>query len=248
MGVPVSGLLGGALAPELPVYGSSLGPVGVEATARFCQEAGITAVKVRLGFGTERDMQNLATVRRVLGDGASVFGDANQAWTLEEACALAPRLVDAGVEWLEEPLRGDDPQELAELHARTGLALATGENVYGVESFRSYLDCGGVAMLQPDVSKCGGPTSYLDVCDLVAGTGTVVNPHLYNGALATAATLQVAASQPSTRVVEWDVRSNPLRAPLDHLLTDHGSVVVPRGPGLGLDIDLEALSPFEELL
>lgn len=247
-GMSLAEFVGGALVDELPVYGSSLGPDGVEETARSCGQAGLRAVKVKLGFGTGRDGSNLTVARAVLGPDAEIFGDANQAWTLDEACAMAPVLERHGVRWVEEPLAGDDPQQLALLHQRTGLQLATGENLYGAEAFSPYLEHGGVAILQPDVSKCGGPTDYLRVCEMARASRTVVNPHLYNGAVATAATLQLAASQPATRLVEWDVRANPLRGPLDHLLTAHGTVRVPRGPGLGLDIDLEALTDLEELL
>jgi L-alanine-DL-glutamate epimerase-like enolase superfamily enzyme len=204
-------------------------------------------VKVKLGFGRDRDLANLRTARRVLGDGVRLYGDANQAWSLEDALAVVPALRDAGVEWLEEPIAGDDPAELAELRRRGGLPLATGENLYGAAAFAPYLH-GSVDIVQPDLSKVGGPTEYLRVAALAAGSGTTVNPHLYNGAVATAATLQVAAAVPATTAVEWDVRGNRLREAVDHLLTGHGTVRVPDGPGLGVDVDLDALRDLEEHL
>lgn len=246
-GVPLAVLLGGADRPtELPVYASSLGPDDVAATAERCARSGHTAVKVKLGFGRDRDLDNLRTARRVLGDGVPLFGDANQAWSLDEALAIVPALRDAGVEWLEEPLAGDAPGRLAELRRRGGLPLATGENLYGAAAFAPYLAQGSVDIVQPDLSKVGGPTEYLRVAELAATTGTTVNPHLYNGAVATAATLQVAAAVPSTTTVEWDVRGNRLREDVDHLLTESGTVRVPDGPGLGVDLDLDALSDLEE--
>lgn len=248
-GVPLSALLGGPDRPaELPVYASSLGPHDVASTAERCAAAGHTAVKVKLGFGPDRDLENLRTARRVLGDGVRLYGDANQAWTLEEALAIAPALRDAGLEWLEEPLAGDHPGELAQLRRRGGLPLATGENLYGAAAFAPYLEQGSVDIVQPDLSKVGGPTEYLRVAALAAAGGTTVNPHLYNGAVATAATLQVAAAVPATTAVEWDVRANRLREAVDHLLTDHGTVRVPDRPGLGVDLDLDALSDLEEIL
>ncbi len=248
-GVPLAVLLGGTpLRRELPVYASSLGPDGVAATAERCASAGHTAVKVKLGFGRDRDLENLRTARRVLGDGVRLYGDANQAWSLEEALAVVPALRDAGLEWLEEPLAGDDPGELAQLRHRGGLALATGENLYGAAAFAPYLRQESVDIVQPDLSKVGGPTEYLRVAALASASGTTVNPHLYNGAVATAATLQVAAAVPATTTVEWDVRGNRLREAVDHLLTDHGTVRVPDRPGLGVDLDLDALADLEETL
>ncbi|HEY0696882.1 MAG TPA: mandelate racemase/muconate lactonizing enzyme family protein [Micromonospora sp.] len=233
---------------ELPVYGSSLGPDGVAETAEHCAALGLTAVKIKVGFGRDRDLANVRTARRVLGDGAQLFADANQAWSLAEALWMAPALADLGVTWLEEPLAGDRPQELTELATRTGMPLATGENLYGSAAFTPYLHGDGVAILQPDLTKVGGISEYLTVLRAAEAAGKTVNPHLYNGAIATAATVQVAASSPATALVEWDVRSNPLRQAADALLTDHGTVTVPTRPGLGIDLDPDQLTPYEEQL
>ncbi|MFI6228397.1 mandelate racemase/muconate lactonizing enzyme family protein [Micromonospora echinospora] len=233
---------------ELPVYGSSLGPEGVAETAEHCAALGLTAVKVKVGFGHDRDLANVRTARRVLGDATQIFADANQAWTLPEALDTVPALADLGVAWVEEPLAGDRPAELDELAARTGMPLATGENLYGAGAFTPYLAGDGVAILQPDLTKVGGISEYLTVLRAAEAAGKTVNPHLYNGAIATAATVQVAASSPATSLVEWDVRSNPLRRAADAFLTDHGTVVVPNRPGLGIDLDPDQLDPYEEQL
>ncbi|SCL32449.1 L-alanine-DL-glutamate epimerase [Micromonospora pallida] len=232
---------------ELPVYGSSLGPDGVAETAEQCAALGLTAVKVKVGFGRDRDLANVHAARRILGDATQIFADANQAWTLPEALAMVPALADLGVAWVEEPLAGDRPAELDELAARTGMPLATGENLYGAAAFTPYVS-GGVAILQPDLTKVGGISEYLRVLRAGEAAGKTVNPHLYNGAIATAATVQVAASSPATSLVEWDVRSNPLRRAADAFLTDHGTVVVPTRPGLGIDLDPDQLDPYEEQL
>lgn len=233
---------------ELPAYASSLGPTGVAETAERCAELGFTAVKVKVGFSPDTDEATLHTTRQVLGDGVRVFADANRAWDPDTARAHVPLLREYGVEWLEEPLASDDPTELGRLAADSGLPIATGENLYRAPAFALYLRTPGVAIVQPDLGKVGGVTDYWQVVTDALDHETLVAPHLYNGAVATAATLQVAAANPTTPWVEWDVRANPLRDPVSHLLTDHGTVTVPDGPGLGVDIDLSRLSTFEEIL
>ncbi|MEU4772664.1 mandelate racemase/muconate lactonizing enzyme family protein [Micromonospora sp. NPDC023644] len=233
---------------ELPVYGSSLGPDGVAETAEQCAALGLTAVKVKVGFGRDRDLANVRAARRVLGDRTQIFADANQAWSLPEALRMLPALADLGVAWVEEPLAGDRPEELDELGARTGMPLATGENLYGAAAFTPYLRGSGVTILQPDLTKVGGISEYLTVLEAAEAAGRTVNPHLYNGAIATAATVQVAASSQATSLVEWDVRSNPLRRAADEFLTAHGTVTVPHRPGLGIDLDPDQLDPYEEQL
>lgn len=244
--LPLAGLLTQEPAVTLPAYGSSLGPTGVEDTARACRDRGLRAVKVKVGFGLDRDHENLQVARGVLGPDVTLFADANQAWTLDEALAAVPVLHEAGVAWLEEPLAGDDAQTLARLRRDGGIALATGENRYGAGAFDELVAHDAVDILQPDLSKVGGPTDYLRIAATAAGRDVVVNPHLYGGAIATLATLQVAAAVPATTLVEWDVRDNPLRAPVDHLLGPDGAITVPHGTGLGLDLDLAPLAHLEE--
>lgn len=233
---------------ELPAYGSSLGPSGVAQTAERCAALGLTAVKVKVGFGADRDLSNVRAARRILGDDAEIFADANQAWTLSEALDIVPALADLGVAWLEEPLAGDRPDELDELARRTGMPLATGENLYGAAAFTPHLRGTGVSIIQPDLTKVGGITEYLTVLAAAESAGRTVNPHLYNGAVATAATVQVCASSTATSLIEWDIRSNPLRHAADALLTDRGTVRVPDRPGLGIDFDPHQLEPYEEHL
>lgn len=232
---------------ELLAYGSSLGPSGVAETAERCLSLGLRAVKAKVGFGRDADLSTIRTIREVMGEDVKVFADANQAWKPAEAVEMVHLLADHGVGWVEEPLAGDDALELAELAAATGMPLATGENVYGCSGFTAYLGVPGLHILQPDLTKCGGPTAYLSVVERARGTGQRVAPHLYNGAVAAAATLQVAAAT-GAPFVEWDVRHNPLREPVDHLLTSRGTLVAPAGPGIGLELDLSTLSRYEEVL
>jgi L-alanine-DL-glutamate epimerase-like enolase superfamily enzyme len=237
LGQPAHVLLGGARIRErVPVYASSLGPDTVGEQAAACKDAGFSTVKLRVGFSRGKDLANLRAAREALGDEAALFVDANQAWDLDEAVAMAPVLHRYGVTVVEEPISGDQLELLEQFHRRTGLLVATGENVYGARALLPYLRSPAVAIAQPDVSKTGGLTEAFEVCRLAAGTGTAVWPHMYGGAIGFAATLQLAACAPGVEQVEYDVRANPLRDPL---LTDppapHSGVIgLPSGPGLGV--------------
>lgn len=247
-GRSVAELAGGRVRATAPVYASSLGPDDVAAQAAGCRAAGHRAVKLKLGFGTERDERNLADARAALGDGVALYADANQAWTVDQAVAMAPALRAADVEWLEEPVRGDRLADLEELRRRTGLTLATGENVYGLDAFRALAGSPAIAVLQPDVTKAGGLTEALAVCALAETAGKRVLPHLYGGALGYAATLQLAAHAAPVGAVEYDIRDNPLRDPLltDPPAPDGGEVALPSGPGLGVTLVTDAVAAYTE--
>ncbi|AXK31865.1 mandelate racemase/muconate lactonizing enzyme family protein [Streptomyces armeniacus] len=228
---------------RVEVYASSLGPESVAEQAADCRAAGHAAVKVKLGFGRETDTRNLAAAREALGADVSLYADANQGWGLDEAVAMAPVLRDAGVGWIEEPVRGDELADLEELHRRTGLVIATGENLYGRGKFQAYAASPAVAILQPDVAKAGGITEAFAVCDLAEKHGTAVMPHLYGGAAAFAATLQVAAGSRMVSALEYDIRDNPLRDPLlvSPPTPEGGRLDLPDLPGLGVRFDAAAL-------
>ncbi|TKG72715.1 mandelate racemase/muconate lactonizing enzyme family protein [Prauserella endophytica] len=247
-GAAVSTLAGGRVRDRIPVYASSLGPEDVGEKARECVGAGHTAVKVKLGFGRAKDERNLAEAREAAGPGVTLYADANQAWDVAEAVAMAPLLRDAGVEWIEEPVRGNPLAGLEELHRRTGLPIATGENLYGVEQFRDFAASPAIAVLQPDLAKTGGLTEALAVCALAAAHGKSVLPHLYGGAVAYAATLQLAAMAEAVTGVEYDVRDNPLRDPLlaGPPTPERGLVDLPDLPGLGVRLDETAVAAATE--
>lgn len=249
LGVPVSGLGGGRVRDDIPVYASSLGPADVADLAARCRDAGHRAVKVKVGFGGATDDENLATARRICGPDTAIYADANQGWTVQEAISAAPMLREHGVEWIEEPVRGNRLDDLERLHEHTGLRIATGENLYGRAEFAPYVQSAAVHVLQPDVAKTGGMSEVFAVCVLAETYGKQVAPHLYSGALSFLATLQIAASAPAVSTVEYDVRHNPLRDPLlrTPLVPVAGRIAIPDGVGLGAELDMSAVDHFTEV-
>lgn len=243
-GRSVCWLAGGPVRDEIPVYASSLGPGDVAGHAERCRAQGHRAAKVKLGFGRAEDERILATARGALGDETTLYADANQAWTLSEAVAMAPLLRDYRVAWIEEPVRGNRLEDLEALHRRTELSIATGENIYGRDAFARYAASPAIAVLQPDLAKAGGLTEALAVCHLAEAHGTAVMPHLYGGAVAFAATLQLAAMAPPVAAVEHDIRDNPLRDPLliDPPTVRDGRLTIPDRPGLGGRLNEAALA------
>lgn len=247
-GCPVSWLAGGRVRDTVRVYASSLGPYDVAKQAARCRDAGFGAVKVKLGFGTERDISILEETRAVIGTEVDLYADANQGWSLDEAIGFGPVLRDYGVRWIEEPVRGNALDDLERFHDRTGLTVATGENVYRSQGFWPYVNSPAIEILQPDISKTGGLSEVLAICQLAAARHKQVIPHLYGGAVAFAASLQIAGCCPTVSAVEYDIRDNPLRDPLiDQPPVPHqGTIDIPAGPGLGIRLDPQAVAAVTE--
>jgi L-alanine-DL-glutamate epimerase-like enolase superfamily enzyme len=230
----------------IPVYASGLGPTGHREQVETALSNGHRAVKVKVGFGHDADIRAVQLVREIAGQDVAIYTDANQAWTIDEAAAVIPALHEVGVEWLEEPLRGDRLEDLEELHRRTDFALVTGENLYGMETFVRYVRSPAIAAIQPDVSKVGGLTPALAIAEEARSAGCAVFPHLFNGALAYAASLRLAAAAPAVEILEYDARENALRDPLivGPPPIVNGSVRIPDGPGHGVTLDQELVEHY----
>lgn len=231
----------------IPAYGSGVGPTEVTRLCERAMELGLPAIKVKVGFDRETDTATLREARDVIGDRLRVFADANQAWEPAAARDMCRLLADSGVEWVEEPLIGDDIDALEKLSRDSSMSLATGENLYGRDAFVRYIASPAVAQIQPDLSKSGGLTLARDVADRAAAGATGLSPHCYSGPIGIAASLQLGAASRAVDWVELDLRDNPLRTgllcrPLN--LTD-GGLEVPDGPGLGVKIHPETVRRYE---
>ena len=93
--------------PTIGVYASGLNPDAPERLAGSKQQKGYRAFKLKVGFGSERDIANLTALRRVLGPDVQLMVDANQGWTVDQALDMLPKLEKFDLGWLEEPIRAD---------------------------------------------------------------------------------------------------------------------------------------------
>jgi L-alanine-DL-glutamate epimerase-like enolase superfamily enzyme len=242
-GKPICALLGYEPEP-VQVYCSGLGPQNVVANARRMLEQGVSAFKVKIGMNRELDLQNLAELRQLIGPDRLLMADVNQGWDLETAMEIMPLLEPFRLNWLEEPLMADDVECLKTLQDCTQLPISGGENLYGGE-FLTHLSQGLLDVCQPDITKCGGITGLLQVAQIAARYGVEVAPHFYGNGVGYAATLQVMAAS-GAHLLECDHDANPMK---DSCVTGlspvlNGRVAVPQGPGLGIELDEEAIAPY----
>lgn len=245
-GVPVWQLLGAPQQSTVSAYASGLGPERVGEMAATAAQDGFRAVKLKVGFGPERDRANLRDARAAIG-GRTLFADANQGWTLDAAKQAAPGLAEAGADWIEEPLPIDDAG-WADLGGVFHMAVAGGENLYGARDFADWVQSGRLQVLQPDVGKCGGITAADAILRATETSSARLAPHYFGGAVGLAATIHLFASLPPERrvLVEYDVNPNPLREELlvEPLYAGNGELRVPDRPGLGIRLDQKALDRF----
>lgn len=258
LGVPVSDLLGGRVRDRLRVYawvgGDRPGDVAAAATAR--REQGFDAVKMN---GTE-DMDWLdspaavaATVER-LGQVRDVGIDVGVDFHGRVHKPMARRLLQA-IEPLtplfaEEVLLSEQPEAIAQIAGQTAVPIALGERLYSRWDFKPFFEASSIDIAQPDLAHAGGISECRRIAAMAETYDVALAPHCPLGPLALAACLQVAATAPNFVIQEMSLGIHYNQADAD-LLTylrnpevltvTNGMVPVLEGPGLGVDIDEDAV-------
>jgi len=248
-GRPISELLGGARLTEVPVYASEVMPETADEVRRIAARAvadGYPALK--LGWGPlGRDLDNdealARAAREVIGPDRDLMLDGGMAYTVKRAAALVRRLEDVGLYWLEEPLAADDYGGYRRLSDSVSVRIAAGEADAGIKPYRALVKQGHLDVLQPDIARCGGFTVARQIADLQRETGVEVVPHCFSTGVLVAASLHFAATLDRPTYSEFSVADSPL---VNGLLAESfrlrdGKLAVPTGPGLGVELDWEAV-------
>jgi L-alanine-DL-glutamate epimerase-like enolase superfamily enzyme len=233
-------------------------PAAVAAEAERWAQDGFTTFKLKLGAesapvsdmrtflrsrGSNGDVAQVRAVRVALGVGARIRVDANEAWDLETAKATLAELEPFGIELAEQPVSG--LKAMAELAAAISIPLAADESVATLDEAEEAVTLGACAYTGIKLSKVGGPEEALAIADVIPAYVTSA----LDGPVGIAAAAQVALSLAET--------GHPERLHLAHGLATQrlfastiasvecevrdGMLHLPPGPGLGIEIDEEAL-------
>jgi len=245
-GVPIYALLGGKLIDQIPLYAVGFSAQAPIAAAQEWVAKGYRAIKLRIGFDPEQDVQMVRDVRRALGPGVDLLVDANMAWDRPTARRMVKALEPYQLYWIEEPLRCDDVQGLAELAAQTDTPIAAGENAFDRDDVKALLTARAIRFLMPDPTRCGGLTECKKLCALAQAWGVPYSPHHYGSDVGFAAVLHLLASTPGGGYMLRDVSPTPLREEVlaERLGIENGLAFVPEGKGLGVRLNREMIERY----
>ncbi|HVU18224.1 MAG TPA: enolase C-terminal domain-like protein [Candidatus Didemnitutus sp.] len=141
-------------------------------------EDGISSVKMKVGREPARDPHRVSVARRAIG-AANLMVDANGAYAVKEAAAMAERFQSSSVVWFEEPVSSENREGLALLRRRAPAAMEIAAGEYGDTPiyFLRLLQAGAVDCLQADVTRCGGFTGFLKVAALAESFQIPLSAH-----------------------------------------------------------------------
>jgi L-alanine-DL-glutamate epimerase-like enolase superfamily enzyme len=256
-GQPVGRLLGGRYRRRVKPYASLLmdQPEPLADRLRQIKEQGFRAFKIGWGpFGKHSAALDHAIVRaarEAVGEESLLMVDAGASdafWPHGYKWALrtAPMLAEYDVAWFEEPLVPDALEDYVALRRRAPVPIAGGEDLTRRQSFRPWLQAGAFDVVQPDVTKVGGISEERRIAWMARENGVRFIPHGWNTAVGLAADLQLASAFADTDLVEY-LTGSPY---VDEIavggwkLDDDGMLAIPDAPGLGLELDLDAVAKY----
>lgn len=199
------------------------------------RERGFTSGKLKGGRDLDADLRRLGILADALAGNASrpaLMLDANESWNLKQAVRYVAAIENVrDLTWIEEPLRRWDAAGHARLGQAVRAAIATGENLTGLEQFTPLLDRGGVDVVQ--VGSLWGVTHFLRVAYAAHSRDLPVSPV---GLTANPAIAHAAASIPNHLTAEVQDLGAPHGVQIDQRIED-GGFVLGDEPGNGLRID-----------
>jgi D-galactarolactone cycloisomerase len=259
--LPIHQLLGGAFRTRVQAYATGLfrreradRTAALVEEARGYVDAGFKAMKMKVGFGPEYDIKNVAAVRRAIGNDILFAVDANCAYDRGSAIAVGREIAKNDLLWFEEPISPDDIEGYLEIRRALDIRISGAEQFRGRWAFRRMIQERVLDIIQPDVCVCGGFTEFRKIAAMASANHVRVIPHMFGTSIRLAATLHLLAALPDTpralepfpTLLEYDMSENALRTELAREPIRHadGIVAVPQGPGLGIEIDREVLRRY----
>lgn len=269
LGLPVYKLLGGAQQEKITPY-ASLQPNGntvaeyrdsLVAWAKKAKELGYRAGKMEctldgpyrhLGLlGTDEQMTEIVTAcREAVGPDFAMMVDVQYRWRDAKSALRTLRKWEAlDLFFIETPLLVDNLEGYATLAREAPMRTAAGEWLNTRFEFLDLLDKGLIDVAQPDVGRVGGLTEAMRVCHMAQDRGRLIVPHCWKTGIGIAASAHMAAALPHCPFIEFlpaELCDSALRRELvvDELRFENGTLALPTKPGLGIELNPDALVKF----
>ncbi|UCH27221.1 MAG: mandelate racemase/muconate lactonizing enzyme family protein [Trueperaceae bacterium] len=269
-GLPVHRLLG-TKRPDKVVPYASLQPAGDSfeayrdalcASAEKAKSLGFKAVKAEVTMNGpyahsglresyDRHTEVVAAVRKTLGDEVTLMIDVQYLWEDAATCLSVVRdWAEFDCYFLETPIWVDYLDEYAKLAAEAPMRIASGEWLSTHHEFEALMDRGKIGVVQPDVGRVGGLSEARTVCDMAADRGLTVVPHCWKTGVSISATAHLAWVTPHCAFIEYlppQLCLETLRKELafEDFTLENGVISEPSRPGLGFELDWEALEAYK---
>ncbi|MBY5352994.1 mandelate racemase/muconate lactonizing enzyme family protein [Rhizobium leguminosarum] len=249
-GMPIAKLLGGIGRETIEVYAAAVNWVDDAEADRELERyvgEGFPRIKVKMANPVREACRRIERLRKRAGDDIELCVDANWAYDLDQAIEVGRALSANGYFWFEEPLAPENEQGYEELRKRCDVPLAAGESNFTADQAQRLVANRTLSILQPDVARAGGISETRRMADYAALHDVGYAPHIgMSGIICETASTHLAAALPNFRVMECECDLSPFKCDLADLAPGslrqkNGQLDVPTRPGLGIEIDWDAV-------
>ncbi|MGI5966934.1 MULTISPECIES: mandelate racemase/muconate lactonizing enzyme family protein [Anaerotruncus] len=250
---PIHMLLGGKYRDKIRAYGTFIPadtPEENRVLAADLKKQGFTSLKFGggiLGDDPDTDEAIVAAVRDELGENFEMQIDIATKWrTYGASVSMFKRMEKYNLNWIEEPILGDDLKGYAKLSGMCGIKISGGESLTTRYEFNDFLRGAQPDIVQPDITRCGGISEMRKIYDLAEMNGTKLIPHGFSTGILLAATVQFLASTEHGDLMEYSQSTSPLFTGLVKNLIpfENGYVTVPDCIGLGVELDEDMIDKY----
>lgn len=200
----------------------------------------------------DRSTEVVAAVRNAVGPDVAVLIDVQYAFPdADTALRVLADWEAFDLFFVETPLWPDDLDGYRRLADEQPIPIAAGEWLTTRFEHIDLMDRGHVQVAQPDIGRVGGLTEARRVCDLAASRGLKIVPHLWLTGISIGAAAHLAAATAHCPYIEYmpaDLTASGLRRDLadDGLTMVDGKIPLPTRPGLGVEVNRDALKYYED--
>ena len=252
-GMPLHQFFGGAVRERVDYYWYMTvldrTPAGVRKQAREGVSKGFKTLYMKVGFDIDDDIALIREIRDEVGPQVGIRVDPNEGWSAFDARRALQELESVGLEYVEEPIDMNNPAAMRELRRTTTTRVGSNQSSWFAHNVRDVLVQQAADVVATDPHQLGSLSVFHDVARMCGIFGVPVNKHAFGDlGITTAASLHVLATltgrqlphQQYVQVMEHDLLAEPL-------VFEKGSLAVIDKPGIGVELDREAIAHYGEL-
>jgi L-alanine-DL-glutamate epimerase-like enolase superfamily enzyme len=253
LGCPVHQFFGGLATDRVPFYWylwvTDREPATAREQAAEAVARGFKSLYLKIGFDLERDLALTRAVRDEVGSEIGIRVDANEAWSSYEAIEAARRYEDVGLEFLEQPIDMHDIAGLQDLRAQSRTRIGANQSAWMPWQVPEILARRAADVVVTDPHQLGGLVPFHLAASMCELANVPVVKHAFGDlGITTIATTHILGTLPLPQlghqhhlgILPHDLLADPV------VFVD-GGIDVPTGPGLGIELDREAVAFYERV-